>query len=247
MAIHDISAQRLFVESQLRSGEAIACTKDQAHYLLNVLRVQDGDALLVFNGCDGEWRVDVDVTGKRACRLKLLEQVRPQDTGPDIHLLFAPLKRARLDYMAQKAAELGAAKLLPVLTHHTVPDRVNTDRMRANVIEAAEQCGILYLPEISEPVRLNKVLDTWDSARRLIFCDEGAEITNPVASLSTLNKGAPVAVLIGPEGGFSREERAHLKSLAFVHVLSLGPRVMRADTAATAALALLNATLGDWR
>lgn len=247
MAINDISAQRLYVESPLLSGETIACTKEQAHYLLNVLRVRDGDALLVFNGCDGEWRVDVDVTGKRTCRLMPQEQVRAQDTGPDVHLLLAPLKRARLDYVAQKAAELGVAKLLPVLTHHTVPDRVNTDRMRANVVEAAEQCGILYVPEVSEPVRLNSVLDTWDSERRLIFCDEGAELSNPVASLSTLSEGAPVAVLIGPEGGFSSEERAHLRSLAFVHVLSLGPRVMRADTAATAALALVNATLGDWR
>jgi len=247
MAIHDSSAQRLFVESPLQSGESIACNKDQAHYLLNVMRVQSGDELLVFNGRDGEWRVHIESTGKRACRLVPVEQVRPQNRGPDLHLLFAPLKRARLDYMIQKAAELGVAKLVPVLTHHTVPDRVNTERMRANAVEAAEQCGILYVPDISEPVRLSKVLEAWDTERTLIFCDEGAERSNPLESLSTLERDAPMAVLIGPEGGFSRDERAHLQSLDFVHVLSLGPRVMRADTAATAALALVNATLGDWR
>ncbi len=246
MSIHDASAQRLFVESPLGEGETITCSKEQAHYLLNVMRVQDGDALLIFNGRDGEWRSNIQVTGKRTCRLEVQDQVRRQSSGPDIHLIFAPLKRARLDYMIQKAAELGVAKLIPVLTQHTVPDRVNTERMRANAIEAAEQCGILFVPAISEPRRLGKVLDDWDSARTLIFCDEGAEVSNPVESLATLGRSLPAAVLIGPEGGFSSDERSWIKSHAFVHTISLGPRVMRADTAATAALTLVNATIGDW-
>ncbi len=247
MPIHDISAQRLFVESPLQAGASITCSKDQAHYLLNVLRAHDGDTLLVFNGHDGEWRATIQVAGKRACCIMVQEQVRGQHAGPDIHLLFAPLKRARLDYMVQKATELGVARLRPVLTQHTVPDRVNTERMRANVIEAAEQCGILYVPDISDPVRLGKVLQDWETGRTLIFCDEGAAISNPVASLSTLESQSPVAILIGPEGGFSCDERAQLNSHAFVHTISLGPRVIRADTAATAALALINATIGDWR
>lgn len=246
MAIHDFSSQRLYVDHPLEAGASVVCEKDQAHYLLNVLRAKDGDELFVFNGRDGEWRANVELTGKRTCSLGIVEQTRPQETGPDIHLLFAPLKRARLDYMMQKAAELGVAKLVPVLTQHTVPDRVNTDRMRANVIEAAEQCGILFVPDISEPVKLGALLEEWDGTRTLIFCDEGADISNPVASLATLKRGAPVAVLIGPEGGFSSDERNRLKALAFVHRVSLGPRVMRADTAATAALALVNATIGDW-
>jgi len=247
MSIHDAFAQRLFVDSPLVEGEVLNCSKEQAHYLLNVLRVKDGEALLIFNGRDGEWRSTIAVTGKRACCLKVQGQVRSQTNGPDIQLLFAPLKRARLDYMIQKAAELGVAKLIPVLTQHTVPDRVNTERMRANAIEAAEQCGILFVPEISQPLRLGKLLDAWDSSRTLIFCDEGADVSNPVESLATVGRSTPVAVLIGPEGGFSRDERALIQSHACVHTISLGPRVMRADTAATAALTLVNATIGDWR
>lgn len=247
MAIHDPSSQRLYVDHPLAAGGSVVPDKDQAHYLLHVLRAKDGDPLLIFNGRDGEWRAQVHIEGKRAVRLAVVDQVRLQETGPDIHLLFAPLKRARLDYMMQKAAELGVAKLIPVLTQYTVPDRVNTDRMRANVIEAAEQCGILFVPEISEPVKLGTALKDWDESRTLIFCDEGAEISNPVTALAGLKPGVPIAVLIGPEGGFSNEERALLLSLAFVHPISLGPRVMRADTAATAALAVINATIGDWR
>lgn len=247
MSIHDESAQRLFVETSLAPGETLTPSKEQAHYLVNVLRVNDGDAVLVFNGCDGEWRAKIEVTGKRTCTLRFQEQVRAQTAGPDLELYFAPLKRARLDYMIQKAAELGVAKLVPVLTQHTVPGRVNTERMRANAIEAAEQCGILFVPDISEPVRLSRVLQAWDAARTLIFCDEGAEVSNPIQSLAEIKVNSPVAVLIGPEGGFSDEERGEIRSHDFVHALSLGPRVMRADTAATAALALVNATIGDWR
>ena len=246
MAIHDFSAQRLFVEAPLDAGAVASCDKDQAHYLLHVLRASDGDALLVFNGVDGEWRALIQQTGKRTCTLLVQEQTRSQVAGPDIHLLFAPLKRARLDYMMQKATELGVAKLIPVLTQHTVPDRVNTTRMRANAIEAAEQCGVLHVPDIAEPVRFDAMLETWDGARALIFCDESTETSNPLEALSEIAQGAPVAVLIGPEGGFSEHERMHLMAQAFVHPISLGPRIMRADTAATAALTLVNAVVGDW-
>lgn len=246
MAIHDFSAQRLFIEAPLAVGSVITCNKDQAHYLLHVLRAGEGDALLVFNGQDGEWRAEIQQTGKRACTLHIREQTRRQMAGPDIHLLFAPLKRARLDYMMQKATELGVAKLVPVLTQHTVPDRVNTARMRANAIEAAEQCGVLHAPDVAEPVRFDVVLKDWDRTRTLIFCDESTETSNPIDALSQIKQGAPVAVIIGPEGGFSEHERQQLRSQSFVHPISLGPRVMRADTAATAALALVNAVIGDW-
>ena len=246
MAIHDISAQRLFVSEPLQSGGLLQCNKEHVHYLLHVLRVSDGNRLLVFNGVDGEWQAEVASIGKRACSLRIHELTRPQDRGPDTQLLFAPLKRTRLDYMVQKATELGAAELRPVLTQHTVPDRINAERMRANAIEASEQCGILYVPEVADLTRLDKVLDDWDTQRTLIFCDEAAGVASPIQSLAGLERGSPVAVLIGPEGGFSDAERHRLQSLQFVHPISLGPRVMRADTAATAALALVNAVVGDW-
>lgn len=247
MPIHDRSSQRLYVEAPLAAGETVICTEDQAHYLRNVLRVQDGDTLDLFNGCDGEWQAAVVFTGKKTCSLRPDILLREQDHGPDIQLLFAPLKRARLDYMVQKAAELGASKLQPVLTQHTVPDRVNVKRMRANAIEAAEQCGILFVPEIASPARLDDVIADWPQDRRLIYCDEHADHANPITALSEIPVGAPLAVLIGPEGGFSSTERDRLRALPFVVPISLGPRVMRADTAATSALALANAVCGDWR
>lgn len=246
MAIHDFNAQRLFLEAALRDGEPVRCSGEQANYLRNVLRLGAGAEIFVFNGIDGEWRARLVLEGKRDCALEPLEQVRPQHAGPDIHYLFAPLKRARLDYMVQKATELGVAVLQPVLTRHTVADRVNLDRMRSNAIEAAEQCGILRIPEIIEPNRLDRVLSRWDHSRPLIFCDERAPIKNSIEALSTVPRG-PVAVLIGPEGGFAADEREKLVQQPFTVQLSLGPRIMRADTAAIAALALVNAVLGDWR
>ena len=173
-------------------------------------------------------------------------QTRPQEDGPDLHYLFAPLNRARLDYMVQKATELGASALRPVITRHTVTERVKTGRLLANAIEAAEQCGILRVPEIMEPEKLTKLLDHWDEGRLLIFADESAPHASPIEALKTRKPG-PLAVLIGPEGGFEREERAALLTKPFVLPISLGPRVMRADTAAVAALALVNAALGDWQ
>lgn len=238
--------QRLFVTSKLDSRAEIALDKDQAHYLGNVLRLKPGDNLLLFNGRDGEWCAELTAIGKKGAQSRVTHQTRPQEEGPDLHYLFAPLKRARLDYMAQKATELGASVLRPVITRHTVAERVKTDRLLANAIEAAEQCGILRVPEVREPEKLSKLIDGWDENRLLIFADEAAPHASPLEMLKSRDPG-PLAVLIGPEGGFEREERAALLANAFVLPISLGPRVMRADTAAVAALALVNAALGDWR
>jgi 16S rRNA (uracil1498-N3)-methyltransferase len=245
MAIHDLTSERLFVDTALAQGARVELSEDQTHYLVNVLRSKIGAGILVFNGRDGEWRARLIEVKKRSAVLEATEQTRPQIDGPDIDYLFAPLKHARLDYMVQKAVEMGVAKLSPVQTRRTVPDRVNLERMRANAIEAAEQCGILRVPEISELRPLVKVLDGWDAKRTLIFCDEGDGAKSPVATLRDMTPG-PLAVLIGPEGGFSDEERQLLRARPYVIALSLGPRIMRADTAAVAALALVNATLGDW-
>ncbi len=238
--------QRLFVKSKLAPGGEVELDSGQAHYLGNVLRLRDGDEILLFNGKDGEWCASLAAIGKKKARAQVSHQTRPQEAGPDLHYLFAPLKRARLDYMAQKATELGASVLRPVLTRRTVAERLKVDRLFANAVEAAEQCGILRVPEIAEPEPLIKVLATWDAGRPLIFADEAAPSASPLETLAALEPG-PVAVLIGPEGGFDPEERALLLAKPFVHPISLGPRVMRADTAAVAALALVNAALGDWR
>ena len=246
MARYDFNAQRLFVEADLAEAATVACSSAQANYLKNVLRLKPGDDILVFNGRDGEWRAELADAGKRGAALLVRAAVRPQEGGPDIDYLFAPLKRARLDYLVQKATEMGVARLRPVLTHRTTPERVNVERMRANAIEAAEQCGILRIPEVGEPEKLDSVLAGWDATRPLIFCDEGSEERCPFTALARLQPG-PLALLIGPEGGFDEAERAKLLAQPFVTAISLGPRILRADTAAVAALALVNAVLGDWR
>ncbi|MBC7832616.1 MAG: 16S rRNA (uracil(1498)-N(3))-methyltransferase [Hyphomicrobium sp.] len=240
---HDV---RLFVEPPLSAGAAVACTPEQANYLLNVLRLGAGAQILIFNGSDGEWRANIAQTGKKRCALECQTQTRAQQDGPDVHYLFAPLKHARLDYMVQKVTEMGVAHLQPVLTHHTVAARVNLERMRANAIEAAEQCGVLRVPTVGEPLKLEAVLTAWNPDRKLIFCDEAAHVANPLAALSGIGD-MPLAVLIGPEGGFDASERSLLREHPSTLAISLGPRIMRADTAAVAALALVNAALGDWR
>jgi 16S rRNA (uracil1498-N3)-methyltransferase len=238
--------QRLFVKSPLKNSGTVELDQDQVHYLGNVLRLREGEKLLVFNGRDGEWCAELSAVHKKRAELTLEHQTRPQEDGPDLHYLFAPLKRARLDYMAQKATELGVSALRPVITRHTVAERVKLDRILANAIEAAEQCGILRVPEVAEPAKLGKVIDGWDEQRLLIFADEMASHASPIDALSRAGT-RPLAVLIGPEGGFERDERAALLARPFVLPIFLGPRVMRADTAAVAALALVNAALGDWR
>jgi 16S rRNA (uracil1498-N3)-methyltransferase len=246
MSRYDFNAQRLFVEADLGEGASLTLSGDQANYLRNVLRLNAGDPVLVFNGRHGEWRAELAQSGKRDAKLTVVAATRPQEQGPDVAYLFAPLKRARLDYMVQKATEMGVARLCPVLTRRTVAERVNVERMRANAIEAAEQCGILRVPLIEEPAKLERVVAGWEVSRPLIFCDEGSEHADPLAVLSRLQPG-PLAVLVGPEGGFEEGERELLSSQPFVTRISLGPRILRADTAAVAALALVNAALGDWR
>lgn len=245
----DFNAQRLHVDHPLGEGQAFDVGPEQANYLLNVLRLKAGDGILLFNGRDGEWLARVAPKGKRGCELTPEKLVRAQQGGPDIDYLFAPLKRARLDYMVQKATEMGVARLRPVITRRTVAERVNVDRMRANAIEAAEQCGILRVPEVAEPGKLERVIADWDGSRRLIFCDEGAARASPIEALRVAGvpEHAPLAVLIGPEGGFDPAEREMLMRQPFTLAISLGPRIMRADTAAVAALALVSAVLGDWR
>ncbi|MEQ1696268.1 MAG: 16S rRNA (uracil(1498)-N(3))-methyltransferase [Hyphomicrobiaceae bacterium] len=244
MAIHDFSSQRLFVEPPLAQAAEIVCEGQQANYLLNVLRLREGDRLRVFNGRDGEWDAQLRDVRKRDCRFVVGACVRPQTAGPDVEYLFAPLKHARLDYMVQKAVEMGVRCLRPVITRRTVAERVNLDRMRANVIEAAEQCGILHVAEVAAPVKFDAVLAGWDVTRKLVFCDEEAETGSAVTQLHELPEGAPVAVLIGPEGGFDPAERSALLRQPYTLAVSLGPRIMRADTAAVAALALVNAVHG---
>jgi 16S rRNA (uracil1498-N3)-methyltransferase len=240
------SSVRLFVDAPLSEGAMVEPTPAQTHYLLNVMRLHGGDSIRVFNGHDGEWLAELSVMRRSHCQLSIESKIRPQTDGPDILYLFAPLKKARLDYMVQKATEMGVAGLWPVITRRTIAERVNMERMRANAIEAAEQCGILRLPELHEPEKLSNILASWPAGRTLVFADEDAPITSPVEALQRQPEG-PIALLIGPEGGFDEEERATLRAHPSVCPISLGPRVMRADTAAVAGLALLNAIRGDWR
>jgi 16S rRNA (uracil1498-N3)-methyltransferase len=238
--------QRLFVKSKLAAGVEVEFGTGQAHYLGNVLRLRQGEEILLFNGKEGEWCASLVSIGKKRAHAAVSHQTRPQEDGPDLHYLFAPLKRARLDYVAQKATELGASVLRPVLTRRTITERLKIDRLITNAVEAAEQCGILRVPEVLEPEPLARVLSTWDAGRPMVFADEAAASASPLQALAAL-EGGPVAILIGPEGGFDPEERSMLLAKPYVHPISLGPRVMRADTAAVAALALVNAALGDWR
>ncbi len=246
MSGHDFRSPRLFVDAPLEAGEAVALERAQAHYLSHVLRLTPGDRVLVFNGQDGEWSATLEGAGKRTS-LFVGAKTREQSAAADFHYLFAPLKAARLDYMVQKAVEMGVSRLVAVLTRHGQVTRVNLDRMRANAIEAAEQCGILALPEIAEPVALTRYLAERDPARLLVFCDEDAAAANPAAALAKASAQNGLAVLIGPEGGFAADERVALLSAPNVVRLSLGPRILRADTAAVAALAVVQTVLGDWR
>lgn len=243
MAEPDISA-RLYIEADLISGASVAVSSDQAHYLRNVLRLAKGAQVAVFNGHDGEWTAQIAELTKKSCLLDMLQQTRQQTRLPDVWLLFAPIKKLRIDYLVQKATELGASVLQPVITDYTQMSRVNTDRLRANCIEAAEQCNCLSVPDVHEPAPLSEVLDGLGNDRQLLFCDEAGG-TPVVTALSTAAPG-PWAILIGPEGGFSPAERDLLLARGNSLRVSLGPRIMRADTAAIAALALWQAHLGDW-
>ena len=238
--------QRLFVDAPLVVGAAVEAGKDQVNYLANVLRLAEGAEILLFNGRDGEWKARLGFPAKKRIVLEAFEQTRPQPLAPDLVYLFAPLKVGRLDYMAQKAVEMGAGLLQPVLTQHTQMHRLKTEKLLANAIEAAEQCGVLAIPSVGEPVKLEAVLSAWPSDRRLFFCDEGSDTQNPVSALKAAAESR-FALLVGPEGGFSEEERKMLHAHPQVTAIPLGPRILRADTAAVAALAVLQATIGDWR
>jgi 16S rRNA (uracil1498-N3)-methyltransferase len=237
---------RLYVSASLAAGAAVTLAEAQAHYLLHVLRLGVGATFRLFNGVDGEWLAEIVVARKRDLTLRCERKLRDAQLLPDIDYLFAPLKHARLDYLAQKATEMGAGRLRPVITRRTVAERVNVERLRSNVIEAAEQCNLVALPQVLAPEPLDHVIAVWLQERHLIFCDESAQGSNPLAALQRIKPG-PLALLIGPEGGFSPEEQKLLSSQAFVSAISLGPRIMRADTAAVAALALVQAVLGDWK
>lgn len=245
MHLPDARAPRLFVETPLAGGTEVTLERDQTHYLVNVMRRGIGDAAVLFNGRDGEWAAVIATLGRRSARLLVTEQLRPQAAPQDIRYCFAPLKRARLDFIAQKATELGAAALQPVVTRHTVAARVNVERLRANAIEAAEQCGVLWVPEIAEPLPLDRFLAGRERQRVLVFCDESAPLTSPIEALSKIETTC-IDVLIGPEGGFAEEERQAIREAGHAVALSLGPRIMRSDTAGIAALALIQAVLGDW-
>jgi len=244
MPAYDFRTPRLYVDAPLAAGGQLALNREQANYLRNVLRLKRGDAIHLFNGHDGEWRARLTGEGKRALGAELGECLRAQPPAPDLHLLFAPLKHARLDYLVQKAVEMGASLLQPVITRHTQVARVNLERMRANVIEAAQQCGVLNLPAVGEPVDFAAIAA--DDGRLLVFCDERAEVEDPVAALKAAPR-LPVSLLIGPEGGFAENEREALLRRGNIARIALGPRILRADTAGVAALALVQAVLGDWR
>jgi 16S rRNA (uracil1498-N3)-methyltransferase len=245
MPRYEFRMPRLFVDAPLSAGADAVLGRDQANYLLNVLRLRQGDAVLLFNGREGEWRGSISGTGKRGAAVRVETCLRAQPRPGDLHFLFAPLKHARLDYLVQKAVEMGASHLQPVLTRHTQVARINLDRMRANAIEAAEQCGILHVPTVGAAVGLDAAVN---GDRLLIFCDENAEVADPLSALAAARpRRSSVSILIGPEGGFADEERAMLAKLPNVVAIALGPRILRADTAAVAALALVQAVLGDWR
>ncbi len=238
---------RLFVSGDLGAGGRVVLEPEQAHYLFTVMRLAVGGRLLVFNGRDGEWVAEVAEAGRRGGTLVLVAAGQPQRRPPDVWLLFAPIKKARTDFIVEKATELGAARIQPVFTRLTNSERLRADRLRAHAVEAAEQCGETYVPEVAEAVRLGALLDGWEPGRRIMFCDESREAAPAAAALAAAGAGGPWAVLTGPEGGFAQEEAARLRAMPGVLPVTLGPRVLRADTAACAALTLWQAVLGDWQ
>lgn len=246
MARYDFATHRLYVSPALATTAIVPLEPGQQNYLVNVLRMEEGAKVLVFNGRDGEWLAEVKKPTRKTAVLALLEQTRRQTPTGSIRYAFAPLKSARLDYVVQKAVEMGAASILPVLTQRTQVSRLKEDRLQANAIEAAEQCGILTLPAVEPEVKLAGFLAKLPAEHLLIFCDEDAEIADPLAALAAVKGAEAITVLIGPEGGFTAEERDAILKHPRLCRLSLGPRILRADTAGVAALALVQAVLGDW-
>ncbi len=237
---------RLFVRVDLGPEAEVPLDTDQAHYLFNVMRLGPEAPVTIFNGRDGEWFARVTRVARNGGTLAVFAQGAPQRRPPDLTLLFAPIKKARTDFIVEKATELGCARIQPVFTRHTNSERLRLDRLRAHAVEAAEQCGETHVPELAEPARLDRLLDGWDPARRLMFCDE-SRVARPAAEALAGAPAGPWAILIGPEGGFAEEELTRLRGLPFVLSVTLGPRVLRADTAAVAAVTLWQSVLGDWR
>lgn len=236
---------RLYVEHPLGAGQSVTLDKAQAHYLFGVMRQAVGGAVALFNGRDGEWQAEIVQAGKRGGTLECRDQSAPLQMPPDLWLCFAPIKKARTDFIVEKAAEMGAARIVPMMTQFTNSGRIQRDRLQAHAVEAAEQCGGTYVPEVADAVRFDRMLADWDPVRRILFADEAlAGKTSGLSDVATL-KG-PWAIFIGPEGGFSDGERARLRGLEHVHSVTLGPRILRADTAAVAAMTLWQQTLGDW-
>ncbi|MDD2868226.1 16S rRNA (uracil(1498)-N(3))-methyltransferase [Neomegalonema sp.] len=237
---------RLHLAAPLEAGAEVRLAPEQAHYLMGVMRLGPGAEVAVFNNASGEWRGRLAPTAKRAASLEILARTRPAALPLDVDLLFAPIKKARTDFIVEKAAELGARRIRPVLTRFTNAERVNRERLQAHAVEAAEQCGGIYVPEVAEPETLARALEDWPAGRRLMFCDEARDAPPAHEALRGLPRGEPWAILIGPEGGFSAEERARLKAAESSLAVSLGPRILRADTAAAAALTIWQSVLGDW-
>lgn len=236
---------RLFVDHALGAAQPVPLTRDQAHYLFGVMRLGVGDRVALFNGSDGEWQAEVAEAGKRGGILVCREPSGSLAVPPDLWLLFAPIKKARTDFIVEKAVEMGAGRILPVMTEFTNSGRVQRDRLQAHAVEAAEQCGGTFVPEVAEAVKLGTLLDRWQPERRIMFCDEA--LSGVQAGLEEAgSRGAPWAILIGPEGGFSERERTRLRWLDYSIPVTLGPRILRADTAAVAAMTLWQQALGDW-
>ena len=235
---------RLFVPHDLAPGAELDLDDGPSRYLAAVMRIGVGDELAVFNGRDGEWRARVAAVGKRHVALAIEAALRPQASGPDLDLVIALVKRARLETIVEKAAELGARRVRPVITERTNADHTRVDRLQAIAVEASEQTGRLDVPQVLEPVKLERMLSDWDAGRRLLFCDEAGD-AQPVLGAGVTE--GPWAILIGPEGGFSPKEREQLRALPYATPATLGPRILRADTAAISALTLWQAAVGDWR
>ncbi len=235
---------RLYVHASLGAGQPVSLNESQSHYLFSVMRLGNDDMLLTFNGQNGEWLAQVSLAHKRAGQITCIEQSAPQTSPPDLWLLFAPLKRTRSDFLVEKAVELGASRLIPVLTQRTNAEHLRIDKLQAHAIEAAEQCGATFVPPIDQLVKLDKMLANWPQERSLIFCDETRDAPALAKALPT--NPTPAAILIGPEGGFTPEEIARIKTLPQTTAASLGPRILRAETAAIAAVTLWQSALGDW-
>ncbi|VVT23499.1 16S rRNA (uracil(1498)-N(3))-methyltransferase [Hoeflea sp. EC-HK425] len=237
--------QRVYLDTELAEGALAPLGKEQAHYLLTVLRLGDGAEVLVFNGRDGEFSATLRPQGKKSASLEIGVRTREQPERSRLDFLFAPLKVGRLEYLVQKATEMGVRRITPVFTDHTQLHKVNAGRLEANIVEAAEQCGNLAIPELAEAVKFDSLIADWDPARRIIFCNESQAGNNPAKALESI-KERDQALFVGPEGGFSEREREVLTALPFVTSIPLGPRILRADTAAVAALTAVQMTIGDW-